>query len=372
MNTRTPSGFIRPFLALAGVSALVFFASAIDSPVVSAKAKFKIDPVTGTKYKADSDMQEILTAFAALGGKPIETPTPAQARAQPTLMDAVVVVMKQRAIDTDPTKLAPDVTTVNLDIPGQTPDRPLASTVYTPVGPGPFPAVLYFHDGGWVIGSKKSYDASARALAQGAGAVVFSVDYHLAPENRFPAAWEDALTAYKWLAANAGTWRGDPRRLALAGEGAGGTLALATAIGTADAGLTRPKAVIAIYPYTQAGSETESYVDSANAKVLDKTMIAWFRSNTLASGADKADPRLDLIHGKLSLLPPVTIINAQIDPLRSDGAILEEALKQAGIPVSRKEYEGVTHDFFGAAPVLPAAKKAQSFAADQLKDAFKE
>jgi acetyl esterase/lipase len=81
---------------------------------------------------------------------------------------------------------------------------------------------------------------------------------------------------------------------------------------------------------------------------------------------------LDLIRAKLSLLPPVTIINAQIDPLRSDGVMLEEALKQVHIPVMRKEYDGVTSGFFGAAPVLPAAKQAQSFAADQLKDAFKE
>jgi acetyl esterase/lipase len=81
---------------------------------------------------------------------------------------------------------------------------------------------------------------------------------------------------------------------------------------------------------------------------------------------------LDLLHAKLSNLPPVTIINAQIDPLRSDGAMLEEALKQAHIPVQHQEYEGVTHGFFGAAPVLATAKKAQSFAADRLKEAFKE
>jgi acetyl esterase/lipase len=169
-----------------------------------------------------------------------------------------------------------------------------------------------------------------------------------------------------------GSWRGDPRRLALGGEGAGGTLAISTAISAMAAGFTRPRAVIAIYPVTQTGAATESYVDSVNAKPLSKAMIGWFLDKTLNSVADKTDTRLDIIHAKLSLLPPVTIINAQIDPLRSDGAMLEEALKQANVKVTRKEYEGVTHEFFGAAAVLPAAKKAQSFAADQLKDAFKE
>jgi acetyl esterase/lipase len=160
--------------------------------------------------------------------------------------------------------------------------------------------------------------------------------------------------------------------LALAGEGAGGTLAVSTAISAVAAGVTTPRAVIAIYPLVQTGTATESYVDSANGRPLNKAMIKWYLANTLTSAADKADGRVDLLHAKLTDLPAVTIINAQSDPLRSDGAMLEEALKQAHIPVTRKEYEGVTHGFFGAAPVLPTAKKAQSFVADQLKDAFKE
>ncbi|HEX3397047.1 MAG TPA: alpha/beta hydrolase [Steroidobacteraceae bacterium] len=371
MDTKRSGLRYRRFITLVGLSAFCL-GTAIHSPTAQAKEKYKIDPVTGTKYHADADMADLLAAYSALGGKPIETLTPTQARRQPTMADAVVALMKQRALDTDPAKIVPDVTTVDVQIPGQTLDTPLSTTVYTPVGPGPFPAVVYFHGGGWVIGSKKAYDAGARALAKGANAVVISVDYRLAPENKFPAAWDDALAAYKWVASNVGTWRGDPRHLALAGEGAGANLALATAIATADAGLPRPKAVIAIAPITQTGSETESYIDSANAKVLNKAMMIWAFSQVLNSPAEKTDPRLDLLHAKLSLLPAVTIINAQIDPLRSDGATLEESLKQAGVPVMRKEYEGVTHEFFDAWPVLPAAKKAQSFASDQLKDAFKD
>jgi acetyl esterase len=351
------------FMMLSGLAAV--------SPSVVAKEKYTIDPVTGTKYKPEPEMRELLLAFAALGGKPIETLTPAEARLQPTMADAVDALLKTRGENSDPTKLVPDVTTVDATIPGAD-GTELTATVYTPTGPGPFPAVVYFHGGGWVIANRKAYDAGARALAKGAQAVVISIDYRLAPENKFPTSWDDALAAYKWTATNVGRWRGDPRRLALAGEGAGGNLAISTAISTVAAGVTRPKAVIAIYPVTQTGTTTESYVDSGHAKPLNKAMIDWFLDKTLNSAVDKTDPRLDLIHAKLSLLPPVTIINAQIDPLRSDGAMLQEALKQVNVKVTRKEYEGVTHEFFGAAAVLPAAKTAQSFAAEQLKDAFKE
>jgi acetyl esterase/lipase len=361
----------RRITMMLGATSLLLAGLAAISPTVVAKEKYTIDPVTGTKYKPDPEMGELLLAFAALGGKPIEALTPAEARLQPTMADAVDALLRKRGESSDPTKLVPDVTTVEATIPAAD-GTPLTATLYTPIGPGPFPAVVYFHGGGWVIGNSHVYDAGARALAKGAQAVVISVDYRLAPENKFPTAWDDALATYKWTATNAGRWRGDPRRLALAGESAGGNLAISTAIATVAAGVTRPKAVITIYPVTQTGTTTESYIDSVNAKPLSKAMIRWFLDKALNSPADKTDPRLDLIHAKLSLLPPVTIINAQIDPLRSDGAMLEEALKQVNVKVTRKEYEGVTHEFFGAAAVLPAAKAAQSFAAEQLKEAFKE
>jgi acetyl esterase/lipase len=354
-----------------GTAFLVLASLAAQAPMAIAAEKYSIDPVSGTKYKPDDDMRELLTTFAALGAKPIETLTPTEARAQPTLADAANALWKKRGQGGDVTKAESDITTVDATMPGPHGSE-LHATLYTPTGPGPFPTIVFFHGGGWVIGSPQSDDAGARALAKGVQAVVVSVNYRLAPENKFPAAWDDALAAYRWAASTIGRWRGDPRQLALAGEGAGGTLALATAISSVDAGLTRPKAVIAIYPVTQTGSATESYIDSANAKPLNRAMISWFFHNTLSTESDKTDPRLDIIRAKLSLLPPVSIITAQIDPLRSDGAMLEEALKQAKVPATRKEFEGVTHGFFEAAGVLPEAKKAQSFAIDQLKEAFKE
>ncbi len=341
------------------------------APVV-AKDKYSIDPVTGTKYKPDDDqMRDLLVTLAALGGRPVESLSAGQARVQPTLTDAMNVLLTKEGLETDAAKRVPDVTAVDATIRASG-GRELNATLYTPTGVGPFPTIVYFHGGGWVLENRKASDADARNLANDVQAVVVMVNYRLAPESKFPAAWDDALTAYQWAAANIGRWRGDPLRLALAGDSAGGTLAIATAISSVAAGITRPKAVIAIYPITQTGTATESYIDSANAKPVSKAAITWFMSQTLNSDSEKTDPRLDLIHSKLSLLPPVTIISAQIDPLRSDGAMLEEALKQANVKVERKEYEGVTHGFYDVAPYLPAAKKAQSYAADQLKDAFKQ
>jgi acetyl esterase len=255
-------------------------------------------------------------------------------------------------------------------IPG--PAGTLPVRVYTPSGSGPFPVVVYFHGGGWVIANKEVYDGGARGLSKAANAVVISVDYRLSPEAKFPAAWDDALAAYKYVSMNAAKIQGDPRKLALAGESAGGNLAVSTAVSAQAAGLPAPKAVIAVYPVTQTGNMmTASYVDAANARPLNKAMIGWFVDKLLPNPSDKMDPRLDVIHAKLTGLPPVTIINAEIDPLRSDGEMLQQALTQAGVKVDRKVYKGVTHEFFGTAAVVSEAKDAQTFAGDQLKAAFK-
>lgn len=326
---------------------------------------------TGTKYSADADMQAVLDQLVALGGKPIETLTPAQARMQPTPADAVKALLIKQGRSTEPTELVPGVTSRDRTIPGAA--GPLPARIYTPDGPGPFPVVVYFHGGGWVIADKETYDAGARGIAKQANAVVVSVDYRRAPEAKFPAAWNDSLAAYRWAANNARGLNGKPRVLALAGESAGGNLAVATAIAARDARLPEPAAVIAVYPVAQTGDmNTASYVDSADAKPLNKPMIGWFVDKLLASPAQKNDPRLDLVHARLAGLPPVTIINAQIDPLREDGAMLAEALQAAGVPVERKVYEGATHEFFGMAAVVDDAKDAQAFAGERLRDAFEQ
>ncbi len=369
------AGFYRSDIAARRAAASATFALALGTfcAIVPAQtvtgpapAPTMLDPITGTPYKADLDMRRVLEAQAKLGTQPIESLSVSAARSQPTMADAVNDVLKAEGMSTSPQALVPGVKSEDRTIPG--PVAPLPVRIYTPKGKGPFPLVVYFHGGGWVLANKQVYDGGARGLSKTAHAVVVSVDYRLAPEFKFPAAWDDALAAYKWVAANAASLNGMPGKLGLAGESAGGNLAVSTAVSAIAAGIAPPRAILAIYPVAQTGNmATDSYVDSAMAKPLNKAMIGWFVDKLLTQPTDKEDPRLDLVHARLNGLPPVTIINAQIDPLRSDGVLLELALKQAGVTVVRKEYPGVTHEFFGAAAVVPSAKDAQKFGGDELK-----
>lgn len=326
--------------------------------------------VSSTKslFRTDSDMQKVLNAQAAFDPKAIEKITPDEARKQPTVADGVKRVLADQERDSSPTALVPGVATHEITVAGAAGNLP--ATVYTPAGNGPFPVVLYFHGGGWVIADRTVYDGGARGLAKQANAIVVSVDYRRAPEYKFPAAHLDAVAAYRWLTNNAASIGGDPKRLALAGESAGGNLALATAVAARDQGLTSPKSVIAVYPVGQTTTNTESYLKYADAKPLNRPMMLWFVANVTKSSADLKDPRLDLVHANLHGLPPVTLINAEIDPLRDDGAQLELALRNQGVSVERKLYDGVTHEFFGTAAVVEKAQEAQAYAGARLKAAF--
>ena len=366
LNLPTPKPARRYLLVASVVAALLSMGTASRAhAVVSADAMAK----TGTRFKADADMQAVLDALSALNGKPIESLTPEEARNQPTPADAVMAVLKRKGKDTRPETLVPGVTSIDRDIPGAV--GAISARIYTPSGPGPFPVVVYFHGGGWIIANKVVYDGGARGIAKQANAIVVSVDYRLAPEAKFPAAWDDAFAAYKWVAANAASINGDPKRLALAGESAGGNLAVATAVAARDAQIPQPRAILAVYPVAQTGNlETRSYVDSATAKPLNKAMIGWFVDKLFANPSDKSDPRVDIVHANLSGLPPTTIINAQIDPLREDGLLLADALKKAGVKVNRKLYVGATHEFFGTAAVVKSAADAQAYAGKQLRTAL--
>jgi len=322
-----------------------------------------------TSHSVEPQMQRVLDQLAALHGEPVENLDATAARAQPSPADAVAALLREQSRSTAPESLVPGVRSVDRRVPGAA--GPLPARVYTPAGAGPFPVIVYFHGGGWVIADKDTYDAGARGLCATASAVVVSVDYRRAPEHRFPAAWDDALAAFEWVAGHAREFNANPGQIALAGESAGGNLAIATAIAVRNRGNSPVAAVLAVYPVAQTGNdETESYDDSAQAKPLNKPMIAWFLDKLLGKPEDKSDTRLDLINADLVGLPPVTIINAEIDPLRSDGEMLEAALKEAGVEVERKVYTGVTHEFFGMAAVLDKAREAQHFAGDRLKHAF--
>lgn len=322
--------------------------------------------------RADGDMQKVLDTLAQLGGKPIEKLTAEEARKQPTPTDAVMAVLKSE--DKDPAKLkaALKVKTKDVTYPAGAGEQP--ARVYMPEqdddNKEALPVVVYFHGGGFVIANLDVYDQGPRALARKANAIVVSIEYRKGPENKFPAAHDDAIAAYKWVLANAKSWGGDPARVAVAGESAGGNLAANVAIAARDQKLQAPAHMVLVYPVAGNNMNTESYKENAFAKPLNKAMMEWFVKNYTKSPADAKDPRINLLGANLKGLPSATVITAEIDPLRSEGKALADKLEKAGSNVDYENYEGVTHEFFGMDAVVKDAGNAQDTAAANLKSAF--
>ena len=321
--------------------------------------------------KLDKDMAAVLDALSDLRPQPIEVLTPEEARRQPTAADGGEEVVRAKKLDrVEDLKVA----TRDLTIPG--PGGEIAARLYAPDGKHafdpeqPLPVVVYFHGGGFVIADLNVYDASPRALARFGHCLVVSCDYRRAPEHPFPAAHDDAFVAYKWVVENAASLGGDPMKIAVVGESAGGNLACNVSIRARDEGVTQPLTQVLVYPVAQIDMTTDSYVEYAHAKPLNKAMMEWFVKHYLGGPAGAADPRINLVAADLAGLPPTTILNAEIDPLCDDGEKLEAALKTANVEVHRHVYAGVTHEFFGMGLVVKDALKAENAAAHALKKAF--
>lgn len=312
------------------------------------------------------EMQVVIEKLSSYGDKPIETLSASDARKNHTPTDAVMDVAKQNNIVVPVAKV--DTIGRDIDVEG----GKIHLRVYTPkVGNGPYPLIVYYHGGGFVIANLDVYHASAQALAEQVGAVVVSVAYRLAPENKFPTAHNDAFTAYEWAVKNAVDLKADPAKIAVVGESAGGNLAANVSIMARNKHIMLPVHEVLIYPIAQADMNTKSYNLYANAKPLNKAMMSWFTEKYLNSMIEAQEPKISLVNANLKGLPSTTIITAEIDPLHDDGIMLADKLKAAGVKVDTKNYEGVTHEFFGMALLIPEAKAAQAYAADQLKAAFK-
>ncbi|MBC7566457.1 MAG: alpha/beta hydrolase [Pedobacter sp.] len=310
-------------------------------------------------------MQAVIEKLSSYKDRPIPDLTAVEARKNHTPTDAVMDLMKDNNI---PMPVF-NVDTVGKEIPVTGGNIHLR--VYTPrTGTGPFPVIVYYHGGGFVIANIDVYDASAKVLADKVGAVVVSVAYRLAPEHKFPIAHNDSFAAYQWVLKNAASIKGDPKMVAVAGESAGGNLAMNIAIMARDKGIAAPKHVLAVYPVAGSDMNTASYQKNASAKPLDKPMMQWFVKNYLNTMAEGKDPRINLLGANLKGLPSVTIITAEYDPLQSEGMMLVDKLKAAGVQVDSKNYDGVTHEFFGMGALVPEAMEAEMYAVDQLKKAL--
>jgi len=355
------------------------------APAETATAETSPAPVTNVEMEAsvtadagavadppaapDEDMQAVLDKLAELGAQPISELSVEEARSQPTPADAVMAVMEERGIEM-PEDLA-GVATRDIAYPGADGSQ-IDARVYTPAeGEGPFPLIVYYHGGGWVIAGIDVYDASARALAAGANAVVVSATYRQAPGATFPTQHEDANAAYEWIVENSGDFNADAERLAVAGESAGGNLALNVAMHARDAALIQPDHVLSVYPIASDDMQLPSYEAYADAMPLSRDGMEWFFDKVFEDPSQASDPRIDLIsRDDLQGLPPVTIVNAEIDPLQSEGEIMAEHLADAGVEVEQMTYDGVTHEFFGMGTVVPQAQEAVDMAVANLREAF--
>ncbi|MBC7768463.1 MAG: alpha/beta hydrolase [Phycisphaerales bacterium] len=315
----------------------------------------------------DSDMRKVLERFVELGPKPVETLTPQQARQQPTPADAVLSILKDRGVKVPPTL---DVVTRDITIQGAA--GPLPARLYRPEKSekGDLPLVVYFHGGGWVFADLDVYDSSPRAMAKFANCAVLSCHYRQAPENKFPAAHDDAFAAYQWAIANAAELGADPANIAVMGESAGGNLAINVAISARDQGVQPPVHMALIYPVAGVDMNNASYTANEDAKPLNKATMEWFVKHVFESKEQAKDSRIDLVNADLSGLPDATVIRAEIDPLAEEGELLAKRLNEAGSDVRGDTYRGCTHEFFGMGLVVKDAAIAEMFVAHELKRAF--
>ncbi len=229
-------------------------------------------------------------------------------------------------------------------IPGPAGEIPLR--VYTPTSGSSFPVIVYLHGGGWVIGDFETHDGICRHLAKEASAVVVAVGYRLAPEHKFPAAPEDCYAATAWVAAHAAEIGGDPSRIVVGGDSAGGNLTAAVCLMARDRKGPKIAYQLLIYPVTDHSVETASYRENANGYLLEKSSMVWFWDHYLNEAKDGQNPYASPLRANdLKGLPPAYLITAEFDPLRDEGEAYGKRLEDAGVPVRMKRYDGLIHGF---------------------------
>jgi acetyl esterase len=300
----------------------------------------------------DPAVQMILDLLAQADGPALEDQTPDEARASfaglAVLAGAPPEVAKVETHDADGVPVI----------------------VYWPEGDGPHPVFIWVHGGGWVIGSAAESDVTARDLCNRAGCMVVNVDYRLAPEHPFPAPYDDVVTATRWVQSTIASLGGDPKRVAIGGDSAGGNLSAAVAQSMPDAFVAQ----VLVYPVTDCRMDRSPSLDeNAEGYLLTKAGMIWFRDHYLSGGTDPADVRVSPITAlpeALSSVPPAIVITAEFDPLRDEGEAYAHAMRDAGVEVELHRYDGHIHAFFSMLGAVPAATDASDKVAAHLRRAF--
>jgi len=284
----------------------------------------------------DPQMKTILDQMKAAGWRPTHTLSVAEAR---------------QAFKSRIAKGAPVARTVDRAIPGPAGDIPVR--IHWPAGTGPFPALVFFHGGGWVIGDLDTHDVTCRSLTNQAECVTVSVDYRLAPEHKFPAAVDDSYAATRWVADHAGELGVD----GLMGIEEGGPALVFQLL---------------IYPVTDAALDTPSArAVTSDEYPLTRADMEWFWRHYLRGDADRRHPYASPALAKsLAGLPPALVITAEIDPLCDEGERYAAALERAGVAAACTRYGGVTHGFVGMEALLDKGRAAVAESAAALRSAF--
>lgn len=293
----------------------------------------------------DPQARFLLDQLAAAGAPALHEMTPVQARQAFESMRLPVPGEPVAAIE-------------NLRVPGPAGEIPVR--LYVPAGAAARSgALVYFHGGGWVIGSLETHEHLCRALANRAGARVVSVDYRLAPEHRWPAAAEDCYAATCHLGEHGGALGIDGTRLAVGGDSAGGNLAAVVALLARERGGPRLRHQVLIYPVTDHDFERASYRENGSDYFLTTEAMRWFWGHYVPDPTRRDDPSAAPLRAeKLAGLPPATVITAEYDPLRDEGEAYAARLREAGVPTSLSRYEGQIHGFASMLDLLEAGRRA--------------
>jgi acetyl esterase len=301
--------------------------------------------------------QAFLEQMAAQGGPPLEELPINEIR-------PVFIAMATAPGDPEPVARVE-----NRTIPGPGGDVPVR--IYAPNSSAPLPILVYFHGGGWAAGNIDTHDAQCRALANAAGCMVASVDYRLAPEAKFPAQTEDCYAAVQWLAANGASIGADGSRIAVGGDSAGGNLSAVVTMMARDRGGPRIAYQLLIYPATDFGADLPSARENAEGYLLTTAMVNKFRDFYLRGAADVTNPLASPLRAtNLGGLPPAMVVTAEFDPLRDEGEAYAKRLREAGVPVTLKRYDGLIHGFFNFLHIFDAARDLVRDSGAALRAAF--